>query len=74
MASMPTPSAEPRPFTPVHRVTGERLELLVERQELPRGRKWTRVMTDLTTGRKYRAWQKSCGLPGCLCDAYVIEL
>ena len=68
-----TPSA-PRIFTPVHRHSGNRLCLQIADRDIPRGRKWTRIIEDQLNGTRFRAWHKSCGLPGCLCDAYVEEI
>lgn len=65
---------ESRRFTPIDRQTYERLELRIAKQNIPRGRRWQRFVIDLNTGKRYRAWSKSCGLPGCLCDAFVEEL
>lgn len=61
-------------FTPVERSTGNRLDLTIADRDIPRGRHWTRVVRDIPTGRLYRVWQKSCGLPGCLCDAYAEQI
>lgn len=69
-----TPPAESKRFCPVDRRTGERLELRIDASiDLPRGRRWTRVVRDLDTGKSYRAWNRSCGL-ACQCDAYAEEL
>ena len=61
-------------FTPVERTTGLRLGLLIADQHIPRGRRWMRIVTDIPSGRRYRVWQKSCGVPRCLCDAYAIAI
>jgi len=63
-----------RRLTPVDRSTGKRLELIIDNQEIPRGHPWTRILVDHRTGKRFRLWQKSCGLPGCLCDAYAEEV
>lgn len=71
--STPSP-ARSRIFTPVERTTHVRLRLLIADQEISRGRRWTRIVTDIPSGRRYRVWQKSCGSPRCLCDAYALEI
>lgn len=63
-----------QPFTPVDHATDKRLDLLIDVPALPRGRRWRMTVTDVRTGKRYRAWQKSCGLPGCLCDAFAEEV
>ena len=61
-------------FTPVDRRTGTRLNLRIHKRDIPRGHRWQRTVHELDTGKTYRAWGKSCGVPGCYCDAYVEEL
>lgn len=70
-----TPSPpRPRIFTPVDRMTNVWLRLLIADQDIPRARRWTRIVTDIPSGRRYRVWQKSCGSPRCLCDAYAVGI
>lgn len=35
---------------------------------------WTAIVTDLLTGKSYRAKGTACSLPGCYCDAIVTIL
>lgn len=70
-----TPPSDTTPFVPVDRSSGERLDLLIDSTiDIPRGRKWSRTILDRKSGKRYRAWSKSCGLPRCLCDAYAEEI
>lgn len=74
MANQSKSPAGTRIFTPVHKRTGVRLRIPVRSDtQIPRGRRWQTVIRDVRTGQLYRAWNKSCGLPGCMCDAYVEE-
>lgn len=42
--------------------------------KLRRGRGVHGIITDLDTGKKYRLEGRPCSLPGCYCDAEIIEL
>jgi hypothetical protein len=63
-------------FTPVLQATGERLDLEVDYASFPQSRKlgFHGITQDLNTGKWYAVWGKECGLPGCCCDAWVVEI
>jgi hypothetical protein len=60
-------------FTPRTK-QGTRLILDIVETEIPRGKPWTKIVTEEVTGKKWRARGKSCGLPSCFCDAIVEEV
>ncbi len=63
-------------FTPVMKSSGVRAEMNLSHDDMmkiQRGCHWKAIVTDLETEIKYKVWQKSCGLPHCLCDAYAEE-
>ncbi len=71
----PTSPAGTKRIFPVHRRTGERLDLLISLQiDIPNHCKWRRIVKDLKTGTVYRIWNKGCGIGGCMCDAYAEEI
>lgn len=54
----------------------ERLNLFVSYEDyvkVRRGR-WKAVVTDLDTKVSYKLGGCSCGIPHCMCDAYVIGI
>lgn len=61
-------------FTPRRKDTGVRMTLDIEECEIPRGSRWTRVVVEKVSGKRWRARGASCGCPGCYCDAIVEEL
>jgi hypothetical protein len=61
-------------FTPVLKKTGKRIRMMLsieDDKKIGRGGPWTAEVTDLNTGYRYRAWEKSCGIASCMCDAYA---
>ncbi len=64
-------------FTPRDKFTGERyrMKLSVEDRWLPsRGLGCRGTVTDLLTGKRWKVYGASCGLPNCQCDAVVVEV
>ena len=58
-------------FTPICAETGERVTMEIEEDFLPRGYGWRRTVTEVKTGKKYKARGASCGIPRCICDAVI---
>ena len=62
-------------FTPVLRLTGERLDLVVDNASFPHSKAsgFHGYTQDLNSGRWYAVYGKECDIPGCNCDAWVEE-
>ena len=63
-------------FTPVHRTTGERLDLVVDVRSFPGSKAsgFHGYTQDLDSGQWYAVYGKECDIPGCNCDAWVEEV
>lgn len=64
-------------FTPRLSGTDQRLSMTLsdpDYKKIRRGRRWSATVTDVRTGKKYRARGASCGSPSCFCDAIVKEV
>jgi len=69
--------SEDQLLTPVLKGTGHRLTLKISKSEhrkITRGPGFKATVTDLLTGKRYRIFGRSCGLPNCFCDAKAIEV
>jgi hypothetical protein len=56
---------------------GERLKMFISNQDfakIGRGMPWAAEVTDIDTGKRFKARGASCGSPGCFCDAVVRPL
>ena len=64
-------------FTPrVSASSEERLRMCINAEDVAkvhRGRNWRAIITDQSTGRRYLVRGAACGLPGCRCDAVIVE-
>ena len=60
-------------FTPISAKTGKRIRLEIRETFLPRGHVWRKRVTDLKSGRTYRARGAACEFPGCICDAVIFD-
>lgn len=62
-------------FTPISRKTGKRIKMEINESphDIPRGRFTTFMVTEKSTGKKYKARTMGCGLPGCICDAMIYD-
>lgn len=61
-------------FTPLYQ--GERVRLRISREDRDgtcgyRGPGLKGVITDLDTGKQYKVYGRSCGLPRCMCDSEI---
>ena len=64
-------------FTPVLKKTGKRIKMALSEEDdrkIGRGEPWTAEVTDLNTSKRYKAWEKSCGIDTCMCDAYAEQI
>jgi hypothetical protein len=59
-------------FTPRLGDTQERLQLTLSLEDM-KVRLTGAIVTDLTTGKRYRAWPAPCGCD-CYCDAVAVEV
>lgn len=64
-------------FTPkISRRSEERLKLYINEKDARntsgRGR-WKATITDIDTNISYVVASCSCGIPYCMCDAYIVE-
>jgi len=65
-----------RIFTP-HTPNGVRLKMQLSENDwrkIKRGGRWSATVTDLLTGKRYKARGASCALPSCFCDAIATEV
>lgn len=44
-----------------------------DHNSLGRGRGLQGIVTDLDTGKRYKVYGASCGLPRCMCDSKITE-
>ena len=63
-------------FTPVLRSTGKRLNLEVDYSTFPKIKTlgYHGTVQDVKSGKWYAVFGKECDLPGCKCDAWVVEV
>lgn len=62
-------------FTP-RTATGERLTMQLSPEDAAKvGHRawWRATVTDQATGRVHRVRAAACNLPGCMCDAAVVD-
>jgi hypothetical protein len=63
-------------FTP-RRSDGSRPDLRIsdaDHAKMLRGQEWQATVTDIQTGTTYYVAGAECGLPGCFCDAVVLDV
>ncbi len=65
-------------FTPRDKLTGERyrmkLSIRVRAELSDRGLGYRGTVQDRLTGKRWKVYGASCGLPHCQCDAVVVEV
>lgn len=61
-------------FTPFSSELGYRVRMRADSLPVRRGRGLHGIVTDLDTGKRYKVYGRSCGLPNCMCDASIREV
>ena len=57
-------------FTPRMKGTQIRVEMDIVKTDIPRGR-WSKIVTESKTGKRWLARGASCNQPRCMCDATI---